>query len=41
MGNFDENGTCVGAIGYNVFEWEEDSDPVPMEVYNQIRAGEQ
>ena len=39
MGIFDENGTCVGAIGHNAVEWEEDSDPVPMEVYNQIALG--
>ena len=39
IGIYDKNDQCVGAIGYNTFEADEETDGEPMAVYNQIALG--
>lgn len=39
VGIYDENGQCLGAIGYNTFGPDEGADGEPMAIYNQIALG--
>ncbi len=36
---YDTNNDCVGAMGYTVFEQYEETDNIPMAIYNQISLG--
>jgi len=36
---FDQEGNCVGAVGYNIFETDEETEGEPMAIYNQIALG--
>ena len=39
VGIYDTEGQCVGAIGYNTFEEDEETEGEPMAIYNQIALG--
>lgn len=36
---YDKEENCVGAVGYNIFEWDEETEGELMAVYNQIALG--
>ena len=39
IGIFDDNNNCVGAVGYNIFEPDEEAEDEKMSIYNQIALG--
>ncbi len=39
VGIFDDNNNCVGAVGYNIFEPDEEAEDEKMSIYNQIALG--
>lgn len=39
QGIFDENQSCVGAVGYNIVDVDEENKDEPMAIYNQIALG--
>lgn len=39
VGIYDEDNKCIGAVGYNIFEIDEEAEDELMAVYNQIALG--
>ena len=39
IGIFDDNNNCIGAVGYNIFEPDEEAEDEKMSIYNQIALG--
>ena len=39
IGIFDDNNNCIGAVGYNIFEPDEEAEDEKMSIYNQVALG--